>query len=382
MPSSDPGPESGVFEVIPVANPAAKFKAREHELIDAMRRVIASGRYILGRETEAFEHEVAEFTGVDYCIGVGTGTDALTLALMGLGVAHGDEVLTVSHTAVATVAAIERAGAVPVFVDVEPQRRTMDPVALEAAIGPRCRALVVVHLYGQPADMTAIVKVAKQHGLAIVEDCAQAHGATLGGLHVGGLGDIGTFSFYPTKNLGAVGDGGAVVTNDREVAERVRRLRQYGWDDERRATMPGMCSRLDELHAAMLRVMLVTLWDDVRKRQAIARRYDATLAGTRIVTPSRVRDTEHAYHLYVVEHDRRDDLADELRSLGVATGIHYPRPVHREPAYENRIRGCDRLPQTERLANIVLSLPMYPEMTEEQIEHVCRALEECAGGLR
>ncbi len=364
-----------------MANPGARFQLHEQALLEATRRVIQSGRYILGAETEAFEAEFATYVGARECVGVASGTDAITLGLGALGVVPGDEVLTVSHTAVATVAGIERAGAVPVLVDIDPVLRTLDPLALDAAVGPRSKAVVVVHIYGQPADMAGILAVANSRGLRVLEDCAQAHGATIDGRHVGTFGDAGAFSFYPTKNLGAVGDGGAVVTNDQKVSESVRRLRQYGWNAGRLATVPGTCSRLDELHAAMLRVMLARLGSDVERRRTIAARYDEVLAAGPVLSPAHVAGSEHAYHLYVVELAGREAFAESLRASGVATGQHYPRPVHLEPAYEARLRGHDALPNTEHLSRRILSLPMFSELTETQVEHVCRALETCLGGL-
>ena len=378
----DEVPESGVKEVIPVANPGARFRACEEELQQALQRVIASGRYVLGLEVEAFEYEFAEFTGADHCVGVSSGTEAITLALLALGLKPGDEVLTVAHTAVATVAAIERAGGVAVLVDIDPRRRCMDPEALEQAVGPRCRAVVVVHAYGQAADMSGIMTVARRHGLKVVEDCAQAHGATIGGLHVGVMGDAATFSFYPTKNLAAMGDAGAVLCADSSLASKLRKLRQYGWDSRRVATERGINARLDELQAALLRVGLVSLWEDVCQRRRIAARYDEVLRGTPIQSPIVAVGTEHAMHLYVVELEGPEEFADALRGIGVATALHYPRPIHQEPAYAGRLRGAERLPHTERLYRRRLSLPMYPELTERQIAHICSALIQCVEGMK
>ena len=312
-----------------------------------------------------------------------SGTDAITLALLALGLQPGDEVLTVAHTAVATVAAIEHAAGAPVLVDIDPLRRCMDPAALQQAIGPDCRAVVVVHAYGQPADMAGIMAVARAAGLKVVEDCAQAHGATIGGMHVGVMGDAAAFSFYPTKNLAAMGDAGAVVCADAALAEKLRQLRQYGWDGQRLAKLAGMNARLDELQAALLRVGLVGLWDDVHRRRRIAERYDEVLRGTAIQSPPAVPGTEHAMHLYVVELEAPEELADALRDVGVATALHYPRPIHHEPAYAGRLRGADSpLPNTERLYRRRLSLPMYPELSKQQVAHICRALAQCAEGMR
>jgi dTDP-4-amino-4,6-dideoxygalactose transaminase len=378
--TGDYSPASGMREVIPLANPGARFRAQKPAIEEAFKRVVASGRYVLGPEVEAFERELAAFVGVEHCVGVASGTDAITLALGALGVGPGDEVLTVAHSAVATVAAIELAGADAVLVDIDPERRTLDPDALGAAVTERCKAVVVVHIYGQPADLGRITALCRDRGLRLVEDCAQAHGAAYAGSQVGSFGDAAAFSFYPTKNLGAIGDGGAVTTRSAAVAERVRALRQYGWDEARVAREPGRNSRLDELQAAFLRVGLTGLCQDVERRRAIAARYDEALAGTSIRPPARLGDSEHAYHLYVVEHAARDALADALRQLGVATGRHYSIPIHHEPAYRGRLRGAAALPRTEQLYRHILSLPMFPELSDTQVEHVCRALCQCGAG--
>jgi dTDP-4-amino-4,6-dideoxygalactose transaminase len=380
--SEPPPPESGERAIIPLANPAASFRSRYAEITGAFERVLDSGRYILAGEVRAFETEFAEYIGANHVMGVASGTDAVALALRSVGIAAGDEVVTVSHSAVATVAAIEQMGGVPVFSDICPVSRCLDPQHLRHGIGPRTRAVVVVHIYGQPADMAGIMEVAGAHGLKVIEDCAQAHGGTIGGQHVGVFGDAAAFSFYPTKNLAAMGDGGAVVLKDQAHYERALALRQYGWDARRSSQFAGVNSRLDELQAAILRVMLTSLNQDIERRRAIAAAYDEVLGRVGVAGPAHVLNTEHAMHLYVVEDDARDRLAEELRTLGVSTGRHYPLAIHQMPAYRGRVRGGDRLPETERLYSRCLSLPMFPEMTPAQLEHVCSALEAACAELK
>lgn len=364
---------------IPVADPGAQVETLREGIEQAIGRVLDGGRYVNGDEVAAFEREFAGFLGAARCMGVASGTDALSLALRAAGVRPGDEVITVSHTAVATVAAIEQAGAVPVFADVSPASRCMDPAALDALVSPRTKAIVPVHLYGQPADMPEILSVARSRGIAVVEDCAQAHGATIGGRPVGTFGDAAAFSFYPTKNLGALGDGGAVATDSLQIAEAVRGLREYGWDAGRVSSTPGVNSRLDELQAAILRVKLPYLGGWTRRRGEIADRYREALAGGRIRPPARIPGTTHAMHLFVVECDDRESLARSLAGAGIATAVHYPLPVHRQPAYAGRIRGADRLPVTEALSERVLTLPMFPELTDRQVDRICVALRSAAG---
>jgi len=360
---------------IPVANPGAQFKAHEEKIRAAIDEVLTSGWYILGPQVRAFEEEFAAFCGARSCVGAASGTDALVLALLATGVAPGDEVITVSHTAVATVAAIEEIGAVPVFADIDPVSRCLDPAALPPLIGPRTKAIIPVHIFGQPADLPAIVALAQAHRLIVIEDCAQAHGAEIAGRRVGSFGHAATFSFYPTKNLGAIGDGGAVVTNEPELGERCRALREYGWQERYVSSLAGINSRLDELQAAILRVKLPHLATDNGRRRDIAAAYRQALEGTGISPPAQLDGTLHAMHLFVVESDRRDALSRQLAAHGVASARHYPLPVHQQPAYAGRIRGGDALPVTERLYGRLLSLPMFPELTDSEVGRVCDALK-------
>jgi dTDP-4-amino-4,6-dideoxygalactose transaminase len=359
--------------VIPCANPHAQYAAYRTEIDLAIKNAVESGRYILGPHVEAFESEFARYIGVTEAIGVSSGTDALHLALAACHVGQGDEVITVAHTAVATVAAIEMTGAVPVFVDIDPIYFTIDPSLIESAITPRTRAIVPVHLYGQPADMHGVLEIARRHRLRVIEDCAQAHGAEWGGRRVGNWGDIGCFSFYPTKNLGALGDGGMVVTSNPELAARVRLLREYGWSSRYVSEIPGWNSRLDEIQAALLRVKLAHLDTDNERRHRIAEYYTARLGGAGVTLPVERPESRHAWHLYVVRSTRRDALREQLASNGVGTLVHYPVPIHLQPAYNKRTVRGPSLPATEHAAREVLSLPMYPQLLPDEIEHVANA---------
>ena len=349
-------------------NPGAQYLAHKAEIDAAIGRVLESGLYALGRETEAFEHEFATFVGAAHGIGVGSGTEALHLALKTIGIGAGDEVITVSHTAVATVAAIELARATAILADVEDAYGTLDPAALERLITPRTRAIVPVHIYGQAADLDPILEAARRHGLAVIEDCAQAHGAIYRGRPVGSFGTISCFSFYPTKNLGAIGDGGMLVTSNAELARQARLRREYGWAERYISHVAGWNTRLDEVQAAVLRVKLGYLKDDNAARRRIAVAYDAAFADGSLKLPGTRAGSTHVYHLYVVRSGERDALVAHLRQAGIAAGIHYPVPVHLQPAYCSRMGAS--LPVTERLAAEVLSLPIYPELSDADVATV------------
>jgi dTDP-4-amino-4,6-dideoxygalactose transaminase len=360
--------------VILVSDSRAQYAARRAEIDDAIARVLASGRYILGEEVAAFEREFAAYCGAAHGVGVNSGTDALIIALRALGIGEGDEVITVSHTAVATVAAIVAVRAHPVLVDIDPATFAIDPAMVERAIGPRTRAIIPVHLYGLPADMGAVMDIAGRHGLKVIEDCAQATGARHRGQRVGAIGHVGCFSFYPTKNLGAVGDGGLIVTNDDEVAARARALRQYGWNDARDSQLDGVNSRLDEVQAAVLRAKLPHLETDNRTRAGIAAFYNNSLSDTGLGLPRTLEQREHVYHLYVVRSADRDRLREALRESGIAAGIHYPVPVHLQPAFRDRGMTPSPLPHSEQAAAQILSLPLYPELTDDQLQTVVSAI--------
>jgi dTDP-4-amino-4,6-dideoxygalactose transaminase len=363
-----------VSEMIPMTNLAAQFQVLEGPISAAIQRVLRSGWYILGTEVVAFEREFAAFCGAGDCIGVASGTDAVALALKSCGVQPGDEVITVSHTAVATVAAVVQIGAVPVFADIDPLTRCIDPGQIVGLISKKTSAVVPVHIYGQPAPMTEIMRIADEYGLKVVEDCAQAHGATIEGKRVGTFGHAAAFSFYPTKNLGAIGDGGAVVTSDQDCANKCRWLREYGWKERYTSHIQGFNSRLDELQAAILRVKLPYLEGDNARRRECAARYNEALYGTNVIAPHTISGSLHAMHLYVVECDARQELRDYLGQKGIMTAVHYPLAVHEQPAYRNLYRGCGNLTRTEQLYRKIISLPLYPELNNDQIDYICGAL--------
>jgi len=355
------------------ANPRASYMAYKAEIDAAIAGVLENGRYILGPETAKFETEFATYVGVRYGIGVGSGTEALHLALRACGIGLGDEVITVSHTAVATVAAIELAGAKPVLVDIDPTTYTIDSELVKRAVTPRAKAIIPVHLYGHPAAMTGIMAIAKQHGLRVIEDCAQGHGATYLGRKVGSWGDVAAFSFYPTKNLGALGDAGMVLTDDAALAKKVLLLREYGWRDRYVSEEPGCNSRLDELQAAILRVKLRYLDRDNEKRVHLANLYRERLAGARVSLPAVIQGAGHVFHLFVIRSEHRDALRAFLKGRGIGTLVHYPVPVHLQPAYIGRVTNL-RLPESERAAGEVLSLPLYPELSNQAVCSVSEAI--------
>ena len=357
---------------LPTADPRAAYHAAGDEIQAAIRRVLESGRYILGPEVEAFEREFAAYLGCARAVGVASGTDALELALRAAGIGAGDRVVTVALTATATVAAIAAAGARAEFVDVEERTLTLDPAALAQRLAggsaPAPQAVVPVHLYGNPADLPGITAVARRHGVKVIEDCAQAHGAGFQGRRVGAWGDAAAFSFYPTKNLGAIGDGGAVTTDDPRLAEEVRRLRQYGWRDRYVSETPGINSRLDELQAAILRVKLPRLDADNERRRNLAARYLAGLASTRLVLPGTPAAGEPVWHQFVVRTPARDALRARLAAAGIEAAVLYPVPVHRQPAYRD---DTVTLPVTERACRELLCLPLHPGLSAGDVDAVC-----------
>ena len=363
--------------MIPLASPLAQYRSQAGAIDAAIRRVLDSGHYILGGEVEAFDRAFAEFCGAGHAVGVNSGTDALKLALRALGIGAGDEVFTVSHTALATVAAILETGATPVLVDVDPVHRTIDPHKIGAALTPRSRAIVPVHIYGQAADMAAILGIAQRHGLKVVEDCAQAAGGRYRGRRLGTLGYAGCFSFYPPKNLGAIGDGGMVVTNAAQLAGRVRRLRQYGFDERRHTHDTGFNSRLDALQAAILAAKLPRLDEANSRRAALARRYAAGLGDLPLKLPVTGADGDNVFHLYVVECDEAEALQHHLAGRDIGSAAHYRVPVHRHAGYVDRVVvPVAGLPVTELLASRVLSLPIYPELVDADADRVIAAVRD------
>ena len=364
---------------IPFVDLKAQYAAIKDEVDPAIARIIAHTAFVGGQEVADLEREFAAYCEVAHCVGVGNGTDALYLALRGLGIGAGDEVITVPNTFIATTEAISQTGATVVFVDADPDTYLMDPAKVEAAITPKTKALLPVHLYGQPVDMTALRKIADAHGLKLIEDAAQAHGARDQGKRVGSLGDVACFSFYPGKNLGAYGDAGAVVTNDAELAERVRRLSNHGRLEKYTHEMEGVNSRLDGIQAAVLRVKLKHIDDWNGQRRAAAATYDRLLAEVPGVKTPKVRDgVEPVYHLYVIECPDRDGLSEHLKAQGIASGIHYPLPLHRQPAYAHLGIPEGTFPGVESGCPKLLSLPMFPELGEAGAERVAAAVAEFA----
>jgi dTDP-4-amino-4,6-dideoxygalactose transaminase len=372
--------------VIAQSSPLAAYQSHKLGIDTAIRRCLDSGWYVLGEEVKSFEAEFSRAMASQWALGVANGTDAIELSLRALGIGPGDCVVTVSHTAVATAAAIIRIGAKPLFVDIEPRRYTMDPVSLEQVLqssaGRDAKALVVVHLYGLPADMPAIMRVADAHALPVIEDCAQAHGASACGRPVGSWGRLACYSFYPTKNLAALGDGGAVTGNDAELADKVRFLREYGWRKRYVSDSFGFNSRLDELQAAILRAKLPTLEESNARRRDIAAMYDNLIAHKALLQPLRYVDTTPVFHQYVIEVPDRDSLRAMLQAEGISTLVHYPQAVHQQPAYSASAFANTTLSATDTAVKRILSLPMYPELSDREVESVADAVMRwCDTGL-
>ena len=361
---------------IPFNDLRRHYSSMAAELDEAAARVIRSGWYVLGPEVSAFEQEWADFCGAAHCVSLANGSDALLLGLRALGVGAGDEVLTVANAGTYTTYAAHNVGATPRYVDVEPTTATLDPTLLAAAITPRTKVIVPVHVYGRVANLTAIMALAAEYNLPVLEDCAQAHGAQWHGRHVGTWGVAGCFSFYPTKNLGALGDGGALITNDPAFAERVRQLRTYGWSQKYTTTViNGTNSRLDELQAAVLRVKLRFLVAQNARRREIAARYNAGLAGSAVQLFATAPVGEHVHHLFVIQvaAEDRAALQTALRELNIGSDVHYPVVDHRQPAWADQYADLS-LPVTEQLAATVLSLPCYPELTDAEVDTVIAAV--------
>jgi dTDP-4-amino-4,6-dideoxygalactose transaminase len=358
----------------------AQYQSIRPEMDPAIQRVLDNTNFILGSEVAQFEQALAGYVGAAQAVGVASGTAAIYLALLACGVGPGDEVITTAHTFIATAEPISHLGARPVFVDIDPRTYNLDPNRVEDAITPRTRALLPVHLYGQPADMDSLLDIAHRHSLKLIEDAAQAHGAAYHGRRCGSIGHLACFSFYPGKNLGAYGDGGAVTGSDPDLLACVRKLRDHGRTTKYEHEEIGYGERLDALQAAVLGVKLKHLeaWNEARRRHAS--RYNELLADTDLATPWEAPDVRHVYHLYVVRTPQRDALLSYLKDHGVAGGIHYPVPLHRQPAYLKLGYGQVSLPETEKAAAEVMSLPMYPELAEEQIGHVVKQIKEFFDG--
>jgi dTDP-4-amino-4,6-dideoxygalactose transaminase len=360
---------------VPFLDLKRRVEALRASLETEVGRVFERGRFIMGDSGAEIERELAKYCGVAHGVGVASGTDALWLALEALGVGPGDEVVTVSNTCAPTIAAVLKAGAIPVLVDVDPQTLTMDPARAEAALNPRSKCLLPVHLYGECADLGALRDLSERRGLILLEDCAQAHGAEYGDRRAGSVGHAGAFSFYPTKNLWALGDAGMVVTDDPALAERLRLLRNYGYGEPNRSVLKGYNSRLDEVQAAVLLAGLARLDDWNDRRRSIAARYTAAFQGSAITPPMEAAGARHVYHLYVVRSTERQRVREALHQRGIETMIHYPVPVHRQEGYASLARiGPGGLALTERLASEIFSLPLYPELTDHEVDRVIEAV--------
>ena len=364
---------------VPFVDLKSQYLGIKSEILSAIEMLLDTGQFVLGKEVATFEEEFADFCGTRYAVAVNSGTSALHLALLAAGVQPGDEVITVPCTFVATVAAILYAGAKPVFVDVDPATYTMDASQLEQAVTAKTKVILPVHLYGNPADMDGIRKVARRHGITVIEDAAQAHGAEYRGARCGSLGDLGCFSFYPGKNLGAYGEGGLVTTNDPDRARTIRMLRDWGAEKKYEHVLKGFNYRMEGIQGAILRVKLRYLQQWTDARIAHAAMYGQLLAELGLTLPHTRPDTKHVYHVYAVLTDRRREVIEFLSARGVQTGIHYPYPVHLLPAYGDLGYHAGDFPVSERIAAQELSLPMYPELTNGHIEAVCSAVTDFYG---
>ncbi len=361
--------------MIPYADLRSQYHSIKGEIDQAIARVLEESQFILGKEVAALEQEFAGYCGARFAIGVNSGTSALHLALLAAGIGPGDEVITVPFTFVATVAAILYAGARPVLVDVDPRSFTIDTGKIEAAVTKSTRALLPVHLFGQPADMDPILEIAKRHGLIVIEDAAQAHGATYKGRRAGGIGDLACFSFYPGKNLGAYGEAGMVVTNNESYGRTIRMLRDWGQEQRYLHVLKGYNYRMEGIQGAVLRVKLRHLEDWTEARRAHAAAYNHLLRGSHVQTPEEMPYARHVYHVYAIRSKKRDALRQTLTEMGIQTGVHYPVPIHLLPAYTDLGYAKGAFPVSEQLAGEVLSLPIYAELKEDQIGEIVRAIK-------
>lgn len=365
---------------VPFVDLAVQHAALDEEVNAEIAAVLRRTDFILGQSVAAFEEEFADYSSTQYAVGVDSGTSALELALRAYDVGPGDEVITAANTFIATALAISYVGATPVLVDIDPQTYMIDPSLIEQAITPNTKVIIPVHLYGQPADMEPILAIAKRHGLIVIEDACQAHGAKYNGMRVGSLGDAAAFSFYPAKNLGACGDGGMVVTNDAKIDHALRMLRNYGQSEKYRHEIRGYNRRLDTVQAAILRVKLRRLdgWNALRRRHASQYHEQLSVMGSFVELPTVADYAESVYHLYVVRVAERDDLMSYLSELGIQTGIHYPVPIHLQPAYQDLGYSKGQFPVAEGHADQIVSLPMYPELPPDSIDYVCAAIGQFA----
>lgn len=362
--------------LVPLVDLKAQYSTIKPEIDEAIQRVLNNTSFILGQEVNAFEKVFADYVNAKDAVGVASGTAALFLSLLACGVEPGDEVITTAHTFIATAEAISQTGAKPVFVDIDPQTYNLAPAHVEAAITSRTKAIIPVHLYGQPAEMDALLQIARQYNLWVIEDAAQAHGAEYKGQRCGSIGHLACFSFYPGKNLGTYGDAGAVTGNDETLLTKIRKLRDHGRTTKYEHEEVGYGERLDALHAAILSAKLAHLETWTEARRVHARLYNELLTGCDVVIPYESPQVRHVYHMYVLRTPRRNQVLAHLKSKGIGAGIHYPMPLHRQPAYLKRGYEAVSLPVTEHAANEVVSLPLYPELSQEQINYVVQALKE------
>lgn len=368
---------------IPLVDLKAEYKHIKRDIDTAIGRVIENTSFILGAEVDRFEENFARYCQAKYCVGVASGTAALSLSLLALGIQPGDEVITTPFTFIATAEAISHCGAIPVFVDIDPNTYLINPDQIEAKITQKTRAIVPVHLYGQPADLDPIQRIAKRYGLAVVEDAAQAHGAEYKGKRVGTIGDVSCFSFYPGKNLGAYGDAGAVVTNDSQIAEKILMLRNHGRKKgvKYEHQIVGFGERIDSLHAAILNAKLPYLEEWTERRRTLAHRYNDLLKDDDFILFEETLNTRHVYHLYVLRHPKRDAILAFLKDNGIGAGVHYPIPLHLQPAYSFLGHRLGDFPQAERIAKEVFSLPLFPFMTEEQQDFIVSTVRQAVSVL-
>lgn len=360
---------------ISFANPNAQFNSYKDEIEKSILKVVRGNKYILGEQLEKLEEEFASFIGTKYSIGVANGTDAIEIALRALQIGLGDEVITVSHTAVATVAAIEAANATPVLIDINEEDYILDHNLISNSITSKTKALILVHLYGQSGNIELVKKICNANNIHLIEDVSQAHGAFFGGKRLGSHGIIGTFSCYPTKNLGAIGDAGLITTNDQEVAKNIKKIREYGWEERYISTIKGRNSRLDEIQAAILRIKLKHLDVDNNKRKKIANLYNQKL-NHELFKPNSLTNRDHVYHLYVIRTKLRDRLKSYLNNQGIFTGIHYPIPIHLQNAYKKQIKIGSNLKITEKVSKEIISLPIYPEIPISDIYTVINSINK------
>ncbi len=357
------------------SNPSEQFNSYQSEIEDAVISVMRGNSYVLGEQVKLLEREFAEYIGVSSAIGVANGTDAIEIALRALNIGFGDEVITVSHTAVATIAAIEATGACAVLVDVDSKFYTLNPDQLKGSLTKRTKAVIAVHLYGQAADLEPIITFCNSNKIYLIEDASQAHGAKYNNKRVGSIGNIGCFSCYPTKNLGAIGDAGLVTSNNQELASKIRMIREYGWKD-RVSMQPGRNSRLDELQAAILRIKLKHLDEDNQKRRDIAEFYYEKLSKFPIVMPRTRANTESVFHLFVIQVEERDSLLSHLKKGEITAGVHYSLPVHMHPAYNGRVIKSEDMVVTENIVNKIISLPIYPELSKSDANKIVNRINQ------